>query len=88
MVTHRVKERRTGASRRRLETTTGLPLIDSNGQPVLWNRRISSFGRRKSDEKRRWTRKDIPGFALMGVLFLMLSFAVFYLWTNNSLVGN
>jgi hypothetical protein len=88
MVTQSVKERRTGASRRRLEKTAGLPFIDSNGQPVLWNRRISSFGRRKSDEKLRWTRKDIPGFALMGVLFLMLSFAVFYLWTNNPLVGS
>jgi hypothetical protein len=88
MVTQRVKERRTGASRRHLEKTAWLPLIDSNGQPVIWNRRISSFGRRKSDEKRRWTRKDIPGFALMGVLFLILSFAVFYLWTNNSLVGS
>jgi hypothetical protein len=88
MVTQRVKERRTGASRRHLEKAAWLPLIDSNGQPVIWNRRISSFGRRKSDEKRRWTRKDIPGFALMGVLFLILSFAVFYLWTNNSLVGS
>jgi hypothetical protein len=88
MVTQRVKDRRTGISRRRAETTGGLPLIDSSGQPVLWNRRISSFGRRKTDGKRRWTKKDIPGFALMGVLFLMLSFAVFYLWTNNSFISN
>ena len=88
MVARRVQERRTGASRRRLETTSGLPFVDSSGQPVLWNRRTKSFGRRKSDENRRWTRKDIPGFALMGVLFLMLAFAVFYLWTNNSLISS
>jgi hypothetical protein len=87
MATQRVKERRTGASRRRTDTTDGLPLIDSSGQPVIWNRRISSVGRRKTDEKRRWTKKDIPGFALMGVLFLILSFAVFYLWTNNSFIS-
>ena len=88
MVTQSMNERRKGASRRRLETTSGLPLIDSSGQPVIWNRRTKSSGRRKTDEKHRWTRKDIPGFALMGILFLMLAFSVFYLWTNNSLVGN
>ena len=84
MVTRKVEERRTGASRRRLETKGELPFVDSSGQPVLWNRRIKIFGRRKSDEKRRWTRKDIPGFTLMGILFLMLASAVLYLWMKDS----
>lgn len=78
MVAHDTEKRREKSSQRRVETRASFPLIDSNGEPVLWNRRKSA-GRRKSDKMHLWSRKDLPGFVLMGILFISLVIAVWYL---------
>ncbi len=78
MVAHDTEKRREKSSQRRMETPAIFPLIDSNGEPVLWDRRKLA-GRRKSDRKPLWSRKDLPGFVLMGILFISLVVAVWYL---------
>jgi hypothetical protein len=42
-------------------------------------------GRRKADLKTHWSRKDIPGLVLMGLLFILLTFALFYLRMNGEI---
>jgi polyferredoxin len=58
------------------------PFFDRYGQIVLWDRRQRS-GRRKVDETTRWSKKDLPGFILMTVMFVVLSLGVLYLWINK-----
>jgi hypothetical protein len=54
------------------------PLIDSDGNLVLWDRRRST-GRRRSDRPALFTRADLPGFLLMGVMFVLLALGVYVL---------
>lgn len=57
--------------------------MDSHGEVVLWERRRPG-GRRKGDA--HWlSRKDIPGFLLMGFLFLVLSLSMAYLWRSGAI---
>lgn len=64
-----------GADRRR--RSVAFPLIDSDGNLVLWDRRRSP-GRRRTD--RVWfTRADLPGFLLMGLMFTLLVVGVYTL---------
>jgi hypothetical protein len=75
-------DQRTKTSRRRSRTFSSFPFIDSRGEPVLWERR-SINGRRRTDLKTFWSRKDIPGLVLMGILFILLTVALLY-WRMNS----
>ncbi len=79
------QERRKKLSERRMNKPAMFPLFDSNGEPVIWNRR-KTVGRRKTDRKPLWNRKDLPGLALMGIMFVGLMLAVWYLKTNNLLL--
>jgi hypothetical protein len=76
------EDQRTKASRRRTRSLANFPFIDSKGEPVLWERRNIS-GRRRTDLKTHWSRKDIPGLLLMGILFILLTAALLY-WRMNS----
>ena len=78
-------ERRDKLSERRVNKPVIFPLFDSNGEAVLWNRR-KTVGRRKADRKPSWNRKDLPGFALLGIMFVVLVLAVLQLKANNFLL--
>ena len=77
-------DQRTKSSRRRSRSFVVFPFFDSRGEPVFWERRSMS-GRRKADLKTHWSRKDIPGLVLMGLLFILLTFALFYLRMNGEI---
>ncbi len=63
-----------GEDRRR--RTVAFPLIDSDGNLVLWDRRRSA-GRRRTDRLPLFTRADVPGFLLMGLMFVLLVLGVY-----------
>lgn len=85
MVFARGADRRKKTCRRKRVALANFPFFDGHGEPVLWERR-SKYGRRRTDFKHRWTRKDIPGFALMGILFVILALTLFWLWKNSGLL--
>ena len=62
------------------------PFFDRSGQIVLWDRRKQS-GRRKAEDKVGWSKKDLPGFVLMAVMFVVLSLGVFYLWMSKPVIS-
>ena len=80
-----LRDRRSGASRRKQESSMRFPFFDRYGQFVLWDRRKQS-GRRKVDETKGWSKNDLPGFVLMAVMFVVLSLGVLYLWMSKPLV--
>ena len=61
------------------------PFFDRTGQIVLWDRRRQS-GRRKAEDRTTLSKKDLPGFVLMAVMFIVLSLGVLYLWISKPLV--
>ena len=77
-----LRDRRSGASRRKHEASMRFPFFDRYGQIVLWDRRKQS-GRRKADERKPWSKKDLPGFILMAVMFVVLSLGLVYLWISK-----
>lgn len=77
-------DRRRRSIRRKKERLVRFLFFDSRGEPLLWDRRKRG-GRRKTDLFWHWSRKDIPGLALIGFLFIMLTVALLYLWTNDIL---
>ena len=79
------QERRKELSERRMNKPVIFPLVDRNGEFVLWNRRKAD-GRRKTDRKPLWNRKDLSGFILMGIIFIVLVLAVWYLKINSFLL--
>lgn len=84
MVFPKDANRRKKNGRRKRVAFVNFPFIDSHGEPVLWERR-SKYGRRKADYKSRWTRKDIPGFVTMGILFIVLTLISFWMWASGGL---
>lgn len=87
MTSHDSEERREKSPQRRIGIPAMFPLFDSDGEPVIWNRR-KTVGRRKSDRKPLWNRDDLAGLALMGIMLVILVLAVWYLWMNNFLLTN
>lgn len=85
MVFQRDADRRKKAGRRKRVALVNFPFFDSHGEPVLWERR-SEYGRRKADCKRRWSRKDIPGFITMGGFFFILTLISYWLWSSGGLI--
>lgn len=85
MVFPRDADRRKTTCRRKRVAFVNFPFFDGHGEPVLWERR-SKYGRRKADYMQRWIRKDIPGFITMGILFVILAFASYWLWVSGWLL--
>ncbi|MEA3413755.1 MAG: hypothetical protein U9R74_19820 [Pseudomonadota bacterium] len=74
-------DRRHRKDRRRGRRSSLLPLFDSAGQPVLWDRRRVS-GRRNADATGHWNRDDVPGFLLMLLMFVILGSGMLSMWAT------